>query len=266
MTAVSPSVLRSALVRLRVGLVLQQIGLALLLLLLAVVWLRLPDASVADVMGTILLGLVLLAIAGVGESWLALRLSGQPLTWGRLMRGTLALMMGVALWFAWSAVLDHLHGNHPLWAGYLNSRLPRSLRSVLSYEHIALCMDWTWAAFQWIGTGVLAIVVFAATASRSPLRAMLHVLSCLTYWLVLIVGAICATGLTGSLLQWTPGHGLGIEMVSLALRFSAAVLLDATLISLLLAVLAVCVRRSDAAYSAPGGTPAESHPRTVEGP
>jgi hypothetical protein len=259
-------VLRAAVARLRVGLVLQQAGLALLLFLLGVAWLRLPDGSAADVIGTILLGLLLIAIAGVGESWLVLHLSGLTPTRGRLLRGTLFLMAGAALWLIWSALLNHLHGSNLLSAGYLNSRIPRPLRSIFSFQHIALWLFWMWATLHWIGSGVIVALVFIATVSSRPASTMRGALRCLSYWIVLVFGSICAIVLSGSLLQWTPGHGLGIEMVSMALRLGATLLVNATLLSLLLTILAVCVGRSDAAYSAPGGTPAESHPRTVEGP
>jgi hypothetical protein len=41
---------------------------------------------------------------------------------------------------------------------------------------------------------------------------------------------------------------------------------DATVVCLLLAILAACVRQADALYSTPAGTPDDSHPRTVDNP
>ena len=61
-TARSPSVLRPALTLFSIRLVLEQIGLALLVFLLYVVWLRMPDASVLDVIGSAVLALVVLAV------------------------------------------------------------------------------------------------------------------------------------------------------------------------------------------------------------
>jgi len=44
------------------------------------------------------------------------------------------------------------------------------------------------------------------------------------------------------------------------------VLVDAVLVCLVLAILAACVRQSDALYATPAGTPDESQPRTVDNP
>jgi hypothetical protein len=99
-----------------------------------------------------------------------------------------------------------------------------------------------------------------------PLRCTLRALGSVTYWIVLLAGAALASVLTGLLLQWTPGQGLRIEMVSLILRLGASILVDASAACLLLAILAAVVQRSDALYSASAGTPDDSHPRTAETP
>ena len=262
----SPSVLRSALDLLSIRLVLKQIGLALLVFALYALWLRVPDASVIDVIASALLALIVLAVAGGGESTLILRLAGTARSPWRLLRGGLFLLAGVALWFAWATLLDHMHGDDYLRAGYLNSRFPHSLRNFFSFAHIVLWLGWMWTALEWIGAGVIAVFVFAATVSSQPLRPMTRALSCLSYWIALVLGITAATVLTGSLIEWTPGHGLRVEMLSLVLRLSLAVLVDAAVVCLLLAILAVCVRRTDSLYSTPAGTPDESQPRTVDRP
>jgi hypothetical protein len=262
----SPSVLRSALNLLSTRLVLKQIGLALLVFALCTLWLRMPDASAIDLIGSAWLALIVLAVAGGGESALILRLADRPRTPVRLLRGTLFLLAGVALWFAWSTLLDHLHGDDYLRAGYLNSRFPHSLRNFFSFAHIVLWLGRMWTTLEWIGAGVIAFFVYTATASVRPHRAMLRVLHCLTYWIALVLGMIGATVLTGSLVEWTPGHGLRVEAMSMVLRLSLVVLVDAVVVCLLLALLAACVRQTDALYSTPTGTPDESQPRTVDKP
>jgi hypothetical protein len=183
------------------------------------------------------------------------------------------LLAGAALWLLWSILLDHLHGNDYLRAGYLNSRFPHSLRNVFSFAHILLWLGWMWTILAWLGAGVIAIFVFAATAGRRPFRALACAARSLTYWTSLILGVTCATMLTGSLMQWTPGNGLRTETFSLVFRLGVAALVDATVVSFLLAVLAMCVRRTDgqdhgddALYSTPNGTLDESQPRTVGRP
>jgi hypothetical protein len=262
----SPSVLRSALALMSVRLVLQQIGLALLVFALTAIWLRIPDASLVDVIGSALLALIVLAIAGAGESAIILRLSGHARTPARLLRGALLLLAGAVLWVAWSMQFDHIHSDDYLRAGYLNSRFPHSLRNFFSFQHILLWLGWMWTALQWIGAGVIALLVFTATASIGPLHAMMRALRSFTYWIVVVLGAMSATVLTSSLMHWTPGHGLRIEALGLALRLSLALLVDGIVVGLVLAILAVCVRRTDALYIAPTGTPDESQPRTTDNP
>jgi hypothetical protein len=267
MTARPTSVLRGALSLLSIRLVLTQIGLALLVFLLYVVWLRMPDASVLEVIGSALLALIALAVAGAGESALVLHLAGRARTPGRLLRGTLLLLAGVALWFAWSALLDHVRGNDfTRAAGYVNSRFPHQLRYLFTFDHILLWLGWFWTTLAWIGAGILALLVFAATASAKPLRAVAVAARAATYWAAVVLCAIAATVGTSSILDWTPGHGLRVELMSLVLRLGLATLIDAILACFLLATLATCVRRADAPYTTPGGTPDESQPRTADNP
>jgi hypothetical protein len=266
MTRPSTSVLRDALGLINLRLVTRQIGLALLVFALSIVWLRMPDASGLEVAGSVVLALVILAVAGMGESAFILHLRGRALTPGRLLRGAALLLAGVLLWLAFGALLDRIPGDDSLRAGYLNSRLPHSMRYFLTYARIALWLGWIWTALDWIGAGILALIAVCATASARPSRAIARALRSATYWIAMIVGVTAATVITGSLIQWTPGHGLRIEMLSLLLRLGAAILIDAAIACLLLAVLAAIIQRSDAPYPTPAGTPDPSQPRTAGNP
>ena len=262
----SPSVLRNAMSLLSVRLVLEQIGLALLVFSLYVLWLKVPDASVLDVIGSAVLAIIVLAVAGGGESALALRLVGRARTPGRLLRGALLLVAGIALWFAWSALLDHFHGDDSLRADYWNSRFPHQLRNLFSYAHILLWLGWAWTTLAWIGAGVIAPFAFAGTASVRPVRAILAAACSVGYWITVALGAFVATASTSSIIGWTPGHGLRVELISLVLRLSLAAFIAAIAVCFLLTILAACVRQSDALYAAPAGTPDDSQPRTVDNP
>lgn len=268
-----PSLLRNALSLLSIRLVVKQIGLALLVFALYALWLRVPDATAIDVIGTVLLALIIVAVAGGGESALILHLADRPRTPARLLRGTLFLLAGALLWLGWLALLSHLRGDYnqsdDRLAGYLNSRLPHLLRYFFTYEHILRCIVWMWDFLGWIIVGVIAAFVFAWTTSARPLSAVAMLLRSIGYWAVVVLVSLGSTLLTGWLTQWTPGHGLRVEMASLVFRLSAVLLVDAAAVCLLLATLAVFVRRNDApeiAYSTPAGTPDDSHPRTVDNP
>jgi hypothetical protein len=269
----SSSVLRSAFALMSIRLVLQQIGLAVLVFLLYALWLRVPDASVLDVAGSVCLALLVIFVASAGESVLMLRLTNRPRTPGRLLRGALLLLAGAALWLGWVALLGHFRGdynsNDNLWAGYLNSRFPHQMRNVFSYQHILLWLGWMWTALQWVGAGIVAAFVFAGTVSQRPIRAALRSLRSIAYWCFAVLVATAASVFSGTVLGWTPGHGLRIEMTSLVFRLTAVVLVDAVVVCLGLAMLATFARESDqpdAAHSTVAGTPDDSQPRTADAP
>jgi len=266
MRASSMSILRGAAARMSIGLVLKQIGLALLVSLLFALWLQVPDASVLEVAVSVVLALVVLAGAGVGESWIILQLSDRERTRSRLLRGALLLLIGFALFFFWDKVIDHWRLKDSLRAGYLNSRFPHSLRILFSYENVLLWLGWMWSALEWIGAGVVAIVVYAATVSRQPVHATSRTLRSGPYWFVLIVSVLTASVITGLLIRWTPGHGLSGEMTSLAFRLGLVVIVDAIVMCFFLSVLAVCMLNADSDYVASTGMPEDNQPRTVEGP
>jgi hypothetical protein len=269
----SSSVLRSAFALMSARLVLEQAGLAVLVFLLYALWLRVPDASGLDVMGSVCLAVIVVLTAGAGESMLTLRLADRPRTPGRLLRGTLLLLAGAALWLGWGALLGHFRGdynsNDNLWAGYLNSRFPHQMRNVFTYQHLLLWLGWMWAALLWVGAGIIAAMVFAGTASARPVRVVLRALRSIVYWCVVVLVATAASIFSDAILGWTPGHGLRVEMMSLALRLTAVVLVDAVVVCLVLAMLAAFVRQSDesdAAHLTVAGTPDDSQPRTAEAP
>jgi hypothetical protein len=264
MTAPRPSLLRSALARMSVRGVAAQIGLLLVVFLLAVLWLRIPDASALDVAASALLGLLTLAIAGAGQANLFLRLCGRPAPWRIRIRGALLVLAGIGLALGWWLLLSRWRGNDYEVSGYLNSILPHGMRHFCTYERIALWLSWFWTTVTWLGAGVVAICVFAGTAAAHPIRAILRTLRLGAWWIALLMGTGSATILTNALVEWTPGHGLGIELLSLILRLFTVILFDALVACFLLAVLASCLLDSDARYET--GTPDESHPRTAGNP
>ena len=266
MTVTKPSIWGTAKTLWSVRLVLKHAGLALAVFLLSLVWIRLPDASVMDVIGTALLAVLIVLIAGAGESGMILRLCGKARDPRRLLVGTAVLLVGIAMWLGWSAWIDHLTGGNDQLGGYLNSRLPHGMRNFFSYPHIVTCLSWVETAAVWIGAGALGLAVVAVTASARPLRAMAVGFRSMSYWVVVIVGATGAAILTTSLLRWVPGRTLRVEMMSLIARLAVVILVDVSVAALVLAISAACVRRSDAAYETPVGTPDASQERTAEIP
>jgi hypothetical protein len=266
MTHPRSSILRSALAAMSIRLVATQLGLAALIFALSVAWLRLPDASAVDLISTALLCLLILTLACGGESAIILQLCGRPRSRASLLKGALWVLIAIALWFGWSALIEHLRADDMLRAGYLNSRFPAHWRNTLSYLRLYQWLEWLWSTLTWLGAGVLALFVVALTASTKPLRVVLTALRSASFWLALVLVSVAAPLLTSALMAWTSDHGLHIEAISLTLRLITAATADTTLAVLLLSVCAACVQCTDALYATPAGTPEASHPRTDVAP
>jgi MFS family permease len=266
MTMKSTPAWKDALALLSVRLVAWQLGLVAGVFALFAAWLRMPDASVLEVVGSGLLALLIVALASLGEGRLILHLAGRASTPARLIRGALSVIAGTILWFAWSALITHFSVSDELRAGYLNSRAPHQLRHLLTFQHILLWLGWIWNTIQWIGAGFIAVFIFAMTASARPLRAAFCTLRSVWFWLTLLLGTIVATLFSGALMAWLPLHGLWPEMFSLGVRLAIVVLFDGIVSCLFLATLASCARRADEGHAMSAGGPDVSQPRTVEAP
>jgi hypothetical protein len=259
------SIVRDALALMNRKLIALQIALALTVFVLLVLWLRLPDSSALSLVATVLVGVLLLGVAGGGEAALLLRVYGRPVRIGRVIRGAVLLLIAMALWLGWGALLEHFRVSDSTVAGYWNSRFPASARNVFSYAHIYQWLEWMWTALAWIGAGVAAVVVFSMTVSERPARAIRATLLSATFWLTLVCVGLCVS-LTAMVTQWTPGHGLVIETISLIVRLSCAVVVDAVLLVAGIAVIAACNRRGNTLYEMPAGSADESQPRTDDMP
>ncbi len=266
MTTRRSSVPRQAAARLSARFAARQTGLAVLLLGLFILWLRVPDASVIEVLFSVLFALVILALAGGGESALLLQLCARSVTLRRLIGGMSILFAAAVLWFGWKALLEASRAHEGLWAGYFNSRFPRALRGVFSYPHLLTALDWLLTMLGWIGAGILAIIAAGLVAAGQPMRTIARTLRSVPFWIAWIVSIFLATIITRSLMNWVPGRALGVEMLSLILRLLVTVLIDGCILSFLVALLAIFVREDDATYSAVAGTPEVNQPRTADRP
>jgi hypothetical protein len=241
---------------------LQQIALAAILFLLAAVWLHVPDANGFEVLASIVLALLIAGVAGAGESFIALRLTHRQPTVHRLALGIGNVLLAALIWFGISAGLDHLSANDGLRAGYLNSRFPASLRNVFSYGHLYLWFGWVWSVLRWIAAGLLAAAAFAFVTCEAPVRGLLAIFRAGAYWLSLLLVVIGAVS-TGALLDWTPGHGIRTETLSLVVRLAVAVALNAATIAILLQAMAGAVLRIQSFGTA---EPESIQPRTADIP
>jgi len=244
-------------------LALQQIALAALLSLLLAGWLHIPDANAFEIASSVVLALLIVILAGAGESLIAFRLVKQSATTRRLLLGTGIFFAAALLWYAISHGIDRLSIKEGDWAGYLNSRFPASLRNLFSFEHLYLLLSWIINALRWLAGGLLSAAAFASLVCAKPLRKLLSIFRSLHYWLSLLLLAIVGSVVTDRLLSWTPGHGLRIEMLSLILRITTVIVLNAISIALLLQALAAAILPL---HSAGTDAPETIQPRTAEDP
>ncbi len=246
-----------------VAVALQHVALAAFLFLLLIGWLHIPDANAIEVFGSVVTALLIAAVAGAGESAIALRLTNRRATTRRLLLGTGAVCLAALLWFAISLGVDHLSTKQGLWVGYLNSRFPASLRQAFSYEHLFLWFEWAGRALRWGVAGLLAAAIFACITCDRLLFGVRAIFGSAKYWGTLLLLMIVGVGITPALLAWTPGHGIRVEMLSLVLRVSILIALSAISVALLLQAMAQAVLRIQSVGT---GEPATSQPRTVDIP
>jgi hypothetical protein len=266
MTLKGMSIPRRAFQLLTLRFLLMQCGLALVVLLLSAVWLRIPDSTGFEIAFTVLLGLLILALALGGETALLLQLRGVKLRSIRVLRGAVVLLIASVLWCACSACIDHLSAQDLLRAGYLNSRFSHSSRNFFSFPHLLLWFGWLWIALRWLGTGVLLALAVPAVQMRQLFRPGLRVLGSASYWLEWLTVALLVSFTTDALTSWTPGHGLRAEMISVVLRLGVIAVVDLVLGCYLLTTITAVVERWAIAHATPGGTLETSQPRTEESP
>ncbi len=258
-------ILRSALAYMTGRFVVLQLGLILIVSLLFAAWLRVPDSGVLAVIGTVLLASLILVLAFGGEASLLRRLTGS--TRGHILPGAVALLLAATLWLGWSSWLNHLSASDfTRLAGYANSRFPHSLRNVFTFENLLRWFGWVWLALQWLGAGILLAIAVPFSQTSRPLRAGLRVGFSFSYWMILALTAIIVTSITQGMVEWTPGHGLRVEAISLVLRLVTVAIIDAVLICFVLAAITAIVVRFEGRHAIPGGIPEVNQLRSVDIP
>lgn len=240
-----------------------QIAIAAVVALLVMGWLHIPDANLAEVSASIFVALIIAAVVGVSEAAVASRLTSGTVTRRRLLIGAVAILIAITLLYAFSLIIEHFSANDGLYAGYLNSRFPSSLRSVFSFEHLLVWLGWIWIALRWIVAGLLTPAAFACAACDAPAASTLAIYRSVKYWLALLLLTITGWVIADALLNWTPGHGLYVELPSLILRLLLVTTLNAAAFAWLLQTMASVILSR---YPAGTGDPAISHPRTADIP
>jgi hypothetical protein len=211
---------------------------------LGVLWLQIPDSHVWEFAFSILYACGFLALFFWLYSWIfksMLKPAEEERWW---LRWILLTAVIVACWLLQTPI-DRLVDHRELYAGYWTSRLPYWLRWLRTYEHLVVLQNWIYLSLRLIVAGLLLPVAVVAGASRlsDGARGIFGVWSRWWYWVTALGCGWLAFAVSGKLMDWTPGHGLTGESLSLLLRLGFAFTLDVLLVCFVLQVIVVGMRR-----------------------
>jgi hypothetical protein len=244
--------------RLRLSLpwVAAQFWVTLLLVLAGVAWTRLPDQYAWQVGLTLLLPLVLLAVALVLQAGTMRKLLNQEQGRVPLAMGALTLVAWAALvWLAWW-LLDWCDDQIPLWAGYLNSRASAHTRATLfSYEHIQRWLTLAEWILRWIVVPAKVIPHAMASAQwgwRLPWRKLIRLLLNWRWWLAIGIAALVSVTLPSHFFSGLPQGTVAHQVWAVIFKLIGAYLLPVCCWVLLLAWAAVLLSRNRPSAARPG--------------
>ncbi len=216
------------------------------LMLIAALWLQIPDSHAWQFALSILLGLLIVLAA----LWLYARtvrnLRGS--TTGLFLRMLLLLGFG-ALWLLLLHPITLGREKEMLLAGYWNSKLPQHLRYFFDYNRLLAWQEHFYDLTQYVLAGLLLPIAIETsafgvnwTAIKRAGRVYLH----WWYWLIVIVAGVAGTALTRALAGWIPGKGVAVEIASLLARLGVAYTVDILLWCFVLALTSIYLEEAEA--------------------
>ena len=252
------STLKDLLRRLRasLGWVAAQLWATLLIVLVGVVWTRVPEKHWWQVGFTLLLPLVMLAATLVLEAGTMRSFYGQDDRRVRFAWGALTLLVWIAVvWLAWF-ILDWCDDQIPQWASYLNSRASAHARArFFTYEHITTwfrVLEWI---FRWIVVPAKVIPQAMASAQwgwRLPWRKLLRMMLNWRWWIGAAIAALVGVLLPSYFFNGEPHGTVTHQVWAVSLKLAGAYLLAIASWVLLLAWCAVLLVRDERRSKAPG--------------
>lgn len=216
-----------------------------LLFLLLIVWLWIPERHSAQLILTVLLGLIIVAGALLLHAATLAHFrechSGRVAPAHSAIRGCLCHLPSFLAWLLMVAFLfyklDEAGEQSFAAAAYFRSMLPTSVRAFFSQAEIDHTMIWVvWIAKYYL-LPVLLLPLGMQLAflgvGRDAFRNAFRPLGRIGYWLIMAALSLLGVWLPAHLMNWKPGAGLSVQMISLILRLLAAYL--AALLAWLLA-------------------------------
>lgn len=224
-----------------------QFWATLLLFLAGVAWTRLPDKHAWQVVLSLVVPLLLLALLLLLEAGTMRRLFNHeqgrvPLTLG----AALLLVWVVVVWLAWW-ILDWCGDQIPLWAGYLNSRVDSNGRATLfTYDHLTLWLTALVWIFRWIVVPAKVIPLALASVQwgwRLPLRKVIRLLLNWRWWIAVVAASLLAVELPSRFFIAQPSGSVSHQIWAIVLKIAGLYLLAVIAWVLLLAWAAVLLYR-----------------------
>jgi len=224
-----------------------QFGLTLLLILIGIVWTRLPEKHVWQVLLSLLLPLLIAISALELQAGTMRSLANGDGKRVKLPWGAISLLFWIAVaWLCW-AILDWCDDRIYQWAGYLNSQAPAHWRAkFLTFPHLSLwmtCIEWV---LRWIVVPA-KIIPFAIASAQSgwrlPVRRVLQLLWNWRWWLGVIVVALVSVALPSHFYSADPHGTVHAQIWRVSLKLTGSYLLGVAGWVLLLAWVGVLFGR-----------------------
>jgi len=247
-----------ALPRLRFSVLALQWGGNLAAILLAALWLQIPDSHAWQFAFSMLSAAALVA----GFCWIQILTFARirPITrpanfWLRIVGFALVAV----LWFLLAQWISSGRDSIPQYASLWNSKLSAGMRITFSPARIVCSLQIALDALIWAIMGLLLPIAITTTVEglrRPTWRDACRPYRRILYWIAVFVFCIVVTELTSALVSWTPGKGVSSEVVSVVARLAFVYTTDILLWCLLLALTAAWMEADSVPQPILEGAPA----------
>ena len=211
-------------------------------MLFAAAWLQIADSHVWQ--------FVFSVVAAAGIAWIFVWLYAVTFRRVRLPErvapmwlSAVVLVVVLAVWMGLSHPIGAGRDHEELFAGYWNSKLSPGMRNVFSYMRLVELQDRFYDVVELVIAALLLPLAIEGMASGvRSVRRVVYVYRRWRYWVVAAVAGAGALWMTELLVDWTPGHSIRGQVLSVVARVGLAYTVDVVLWCLTVAVAARYLR------------------------
>ncbi len=227
--------------------VILQFALTPVLILVGLLWTRLPEKHIWQVALSLLLPILLGISALELQAGAMRRFAADDGRRVKLVWGAVALLVWLALGILCWVLLDWCDDRIYLWAGYLNSKAPVAWRArLLTFDHLQrwlTCVEWV---LRWVvvpGKIIPYAVASAQGGWRIPWGRVIRIVWNWRWWPAMALASFMAVWLPGRLFAGDPHGAVTAQVWAVGLKLAATYLLAVGAWVLLLAWAAVLFGR-----------------------